>query len=248
MTGKNEINGIKIPPRSLQPGQRTEIAVANIRTCERTVTCERADILLEAPNWSLDGESLIVNGDFDLWRLHLADDRLERIETEGVPILNNDHVLDPDGEHVYVSAFDWNIYRVPLTGGSGEQISGDSGVHGLKHFLHGVDPQGERLAFIGIHPAGDNAWGQADVFTMSTRGDDYVQLTHGPGPSDGSEYSPDGEWIYFNTENFDGHAQIGRMRPDGSGVEQLTFDENVHWFPHLSPDGQWACYIVLPRN
>jgi Tol biopolymer transport system component len=50
----------------------------------------------------------------------------------------------------------------------------------------------------------------------------------------------------FNTELFDGHAQIARIRPDGSGLEQWTFDEFVNWFPHISPDGRWATYISFP--
>ena len=32
--------------------------------------------------------------------------------------------------------------------------------------------------------------------------------------------------------------QIWRMKPDGSGQEQLTNDEFNNWFPHLSPDGK----------
>jgi Tol biopolymer transport system component len=33
------------------------------------------------------------------------------------------------------------------------------------------------------------------------------------------------------------------MAPDGGGREQLTFDERVNWFPHLSPDGASFVYI-----
>lgn len=123
----------------------------------------------------------------------------------------------------------------------------DSPLPGLKPFLDGVDPRGERLAFIGIHPVrADDFWGPADVFTVSVDGSDYRQLTEGPGPSDGCEYSPDGEWLYFNTENFDGHAQIARMRLDGSDQEQLTFDECVNWFAHFSPDQRWCSYLAFP--
>jgi TolB protein len=31
--------------------------------------------------------------------------------------------------------------------------------------------------------------------------------------------------------------QIWRMRPDGTGQEQLTSDAYNNWFPHISPDG-----------
>jgi Tol biopolymer transport system component len=43
-----------------------------------------------------------------------------------------------------------------------------------------------------------------------------------------------------------GHAQIFRMRPDGSGAEQLSHDERVNWFPHLSPDGGSVVFISFP--
>jgi TolB protein len=38
--------------------------------------------------------------------------------------------------------------------------------------------------------------------------------------------------------------QIWRMKPDGSGPEQLTRDEYSNWFPHPSPDGRWVVYIA----
>jgi hypothetical protein len=34
------------------------------------------------------------------------------------------------------------------------------------------------------------------------------------------------------------------MRPDGSDIEQLTRDDRVNWFPHISPDG--ARHFSLP--
>ena len=34
------------------------------------------------------------------------------------------------------------------------------------------------------------------------------------------------------------------MRPDGSGQEQLTFDDFNNWFPHVSPDGRSIVFIT----
>lgn len=46
-----------------------------------------------------------------------------------------------------------------------------------------------------------------------------------------------------------GHAQIFRMHAaNGSQVEQLSFDERVNWFPHLSPDAQWLVYLSYPKG
>jgi|UPI00068D8BFC Tol biopolymer transport system component len=35
-----------------------------------------------------------------------------------------------------------------------------------------------------------------------------------------------------------GHAQLFRMLRDGSSIQQLTFDDRVNWFRHISPDGK----------
>ena len=59
---------------------------------------------------------------------------------------------------------------------------------------------------------------------------------------DGPEGSPDGKWIYFNG-SMTGTMQLWRMKPDGTALEQLTFDQYNNWFPHISPDGKWIVYI-----
>jgi len=38
------------------------------------------------------------------------------------------------------------------------------------------------------------------------------------------------------------------MRPDGTGIEQLTQGERVNWFPHISPDGKQVVYISYPTG
>lgn len=234
------------PLRTLAPGQTCEVWTVRVEDGRRERVFVSSSILLEAPNWTIDGSALILNGDGLLWRLDMTSGQIGIIPIDGVPPLNNDHVLSPNGTEVYISANDWHIYRAPLGGGNATRLTGSSGIDSLMHFAHGVDVRNQRLAFTGLQPDGQDWWAKADVFTMSVEGNDYQRLTNGPGPADGSEFSPDGEWIYFNTEAFDGHAQIARMRCDGSHLTQLTFDEYVNWFPHLSPDGAYALYIAYP--
>jgi len=46
-----------------------------------------------------------------------------------------------------------------------------------------------------------------------------------------------------------GHAQVFRMHAnDGTGLEQLTFDSQVNWFPHLSPDGKQIAFLSFPQG
>lgn len=235
----------------LLPGQACQIWTAGPNGKHPIKQFETSDRLLASPNWLSSGDTLVLNGDGVLWRLSLSDTRqLEQIVITGIPQLNNDHVLDTNGEHIYLSAYDRTdprrpaqIYRASVRGGAAELITRDPPINGLRHYLHGVHPCGDQLAFIGLPLVREDGRDRADVFTMSVSGTGYRQLTFGPWHSDGSEYSPDGEWIYFNTELFDGHAQIARMRQDGSEIGQLTFDENVNWFPHISPNGLWATYL-----
>lgn len=39
-----------------------------------------------------------------------------------------------------------------------------------------------------------------------------------------------------------------RMRPDGSDIEQLTFDDVVNWFPHWSPASDRFAYVAYPLD
>ncbi|GAA0549613.1 hypothetical protein GCM10010172_34580 [Paractinoplanes ferrugineus] len=232
--------------RQLQPGQICRIWTAGPGE-PPVARFATSRLRLESPNWLSGGDDLVLNGGGRLWRLSPATGRLDEVPFTGLPPVNNDHLPDPDGKHIYLSAYDRKIYRAPVEGGAAELITDDPAAEVL-HFLHGVHPSGDRLAFIGLPPGQRPGEGHGDVFTVSARGRDYRRLTCGPGHSDGCEYSPDGEWLYFNTEMFDGHAQIARIRPDGSGLEQLTFDDEVNWFPHLSPDGRWATYIAFPAG
>ncbi|MGI3784918.1 MAG: hypothetical protein ACRYG2_29515, partial [Janthinobacterium lividum] len=92
------------PPRQLRPRQRTEVWVAEVGSATPRLVHESATRLLEAPNGSPDGRSLLLNGVGLLWRLDLACGDLEQVALDGVPPLNNDHVVDGDRGLVYVSA------------------------------------------------------------------------------------------------------------------------------------------------
>ncbi|HPY66887.1 MAG TPA: transporter, partial [Bacteroidales bacterium] len=87
-------------------------------------------------------------------------------------------------------------------------------------------------------------WG---VYRISEKGGQEVALANTPGLNDGPEYTPDGKYIYFNSDR-SGRSQIWRMSPNGKNPEQLTFDDLNNWFPHISPDGKWVVFISFPPS
>jgi TolB protein len=228
-------------PRTLRPGQRSELYVVDVGTGDRRLIHTSTTLLFEAPNWTSDGR-LIVNGDGRLFTA--AADGLTEIDLGGVPPINNDHVLSPDGTTIYVSADDGQLYAVPLEGGAPRRVSNDRGP-GFHHYLHGVSPDGRTLAYIGLERVGDRR--VTNVWTIPAAGGADVQVTNDEHADDGSEYSPDGKWIYFNSERA-GHAQLFRIAVSNGEVEQLTFDERVNWFPHPAPDGSAIAYVSFPSG
>ncbi|GGH95722.1 TolB family protein [Arthrobacter liuii] len=231
--------------RTLQAGQQCEVWIASL-TGERELVYSTSSRLLEAANWTLDGRALILNGDGRLWRFDLAGGSLSEVPLAGAPDLNNDHVLDPDGTAIFLSGDDGHIYRAPLAGGQATRITGDDGSF---HFLHGVSPDGRRLAYVDI--AGGDFSQPGRLKTVPAAGGQPEVVAVGEGHCDGPEYSPDGIWLYLNTESFTtdpGHAQLARVRPDGSQFERLVSSTTVDWFPHLSPDGRLASYVRFPSG
>lgn len=231
-------------PRTLRPGQRCEIRVASAATGLSEVVFSTGEVLLEAPNWTRDGTALILNGAGGLWRFDLAGQALAPVPLTAIPGLNNDHVLSPDGASIYLSADDGHIYRADLQGGEASRVTAQDGT---SHFLHGISPDGASLAFVGIEAGDFRRPGR--LMTMPAAGGPASAVGTNGRHSDGPEYSPDGEWLYFNTEAFTslpGHAQIARVRVDGSGMERLVRSGTVDWFPHLSPDGASATYLQYP--
>jgi TolB protein len=229
--------------RTLPPGQQAQIWVGGPAIREPQLLFQTNEMLIEAPNWSLDGASLFLNGHGSLWRLDPSapGQGLTVVDFDGLPELNNDHVLDPGGDHIYLSAMDGHIYRGHLAGGAVERVTPEDGAW---HFLHGVSPDRTRLAYVHL----DDLAHPGRLAVMEPHGQPVLVHT-GAGHLDGPEWSPDGAWIYVNTEAFTdepGHAQIARIADADGSMERLVTSDTVDWFPHLSPDAQHAAYISFP--
>lgn len=236
--------------RRLLPTQTCELVIADRRGGSPVVVYETSE-LIEAPNWTPNGKWLIYNADGRLFKISPdGADGPHRINTAPVENLNNDHVISPDGKSLFISANDGHLFHCPISGGAPVKVSNDKDpALRFRYYLHGISPDGQTLAYVGYErPADVNV---TRICTIPAKGGADAVLTDGSCPVDGPEYSVDGAWIYFNSEAAaaqPGHAQIFRMRPDGTGQEQLTRDARVNWFPHAAPDGTIFAYISFPTG
>jgi len=103
----------------------------------------------------------------------------------------------------------------------------------------------DRLLFSSI--GGNGRW---HLFEMHTDGTGLRQVTREDQPDVDyydACYLPDGDLLFCSTANFTGvpcvfgssHvAMLYRMKPDGTGIRQLCFEQDHDWCPTIRPDGR----------
>ncbi len=113
-------------------------------------------------------------------------------------------------------------------------------------------PDGQKIVFRALPGTG-----YIDVYTIYAKdGKNRTNLTQSNGfDSYDPVWSSDGRWIAF-TSNRSGvpdperwhDAEIYAMRPDGSDVERLTFNEIGDFPKDWSPDGKWLVYTSFVKQ
>lgn len=199
--------------------------------------------LIEAPNWTPDGEWLVVNRGGKIYKI-APDGSTDLIEinTGSITQCNNDHVISADGKWLSISSNDPNargyssyVYILPFEGGEPRKITPEG-----PSYLHGISPNGKEIAYCAFR--GPN--NEQDIYVMPVKGGKEVRLTDAPGLDDGPEYSPNGKQIWFNSVRT-GRMQVWRMDKNGKNQMQMTFDEDMNsWFPHISPNSEKVVYIA----
>lgn len=209
----------------------------------------------EAPNWMPDHKTLIVNvsgpgpNRGQLKTFDLVTKKLGDLSTGNIGRNNNDHVLTFDGKQLGVSIHTEAdggrsvVYKLPSSGGTPVRVTPKS-----PSYFHGWSPDSQWLVYTGGRKEKpDDTRDKYDIYKISTNGGEEIRLTSEGSLSDGPEFTPDGQWIYYNSTR-SGLMQLWRMRPDGSQQEQVTNDEFNNWFPHISPDGKWIVFISYGQD
>jgi TolB protein len=223
-------------------GLSSRLEILDVGTKNRTIVYESPQ-LLEAPNWTRDGAALIYNSGGLLFRFDMASGRTTVIDTGFARAVNNDHVLSFNGttlgfSHDLASAGGASIiYALPMAGGRPRRITPKG-----PSYLHGWSPDGKNLVYTGLRN------GNCDVYRTSSRGGGKeARLTKSKALEDGPEYTPDGLFIYFNS-NRTGTMEIWRMLSNGKAERQVTRDGLQDWFPHVSRDGRWVAFLSYERD
>jgi TolB protein len=198
----------------------------------------------EAPNWMPDGKKLLFNMDGSLYKIPVKGGEIEKLNTDFANNCNNDHGISFNGKLLAIShspkGSGSKVYVLPLKGGVPKLVTENS-----PSYWHGWAPNNKEVVYVAMR----NGKTVYNLYKNSIDGGKEVALTDmQPGQHvDGCEYSPDGKYIYYNG-HYTGTMQIWRIKPDGTGREQLTSDNYNNWFPHISPDGKWILMISFPPD
>jgi TolB protein len=213
---------------------------------KRKVIFEKAG-RFEAPNWMPDGKKLLFNMDGSLFKIPVDGGEPEKLNTDFANNINNDHGISFDGKLIAIShsrqgmpGWGSTVYVLPIEGGVPKLVTENT-----PSYWHGWAPNNKEVVYVAMR----NGKTVFNIYRNSIEGGKEVALTDIKAGQhvDGCEYSPDGKYIYYNG-HYTGTMQIWRIRPDGSGNEQLTFDNYNNWFPHISPDGKWIVMISFPSD
>lgn len=203
-------------------------------------TLLQTDRHIEAPNWTPENDALIVNGEGHLFEVSLEAPALEMINTGAHVELNNDHGISPDGQTLVISdktgVGQSTIYTLPRKGGAVRRVT-----QAVPSWWHGWSPDGARHAYTAVRG------GEFAIATCALDGSDERILVTSPHHYDGPDYSPDGAWIWFNSDR-GGSMQLWRMQPDGSALSQMTKGRDVAWFPHPAPNGRDVLYLAYAEG
>jgi len=134
----------------------------------------------------------------------------------------------PDGSAI-TTGKNGDIYAVNLKTRKETRLTDD--LH--RDFAPAWSPDGNSIAF------NSDRSGTVEIWIMNADGTRQTQVTRsGSFKSYNPAWSPDGSWIAFYLEKGDHKDQVHVIRPDGSGMVNLTNDEFNNIFPGWTPDGR----------
>ena len=196
----------------------------------------------QSANWSMDGKSLVYTLDGQIWQVSIGGGTPQKIDIGGAISCSESHAYSHDGSWLGLTCSalgkpERHVYIAPSRGGAMRLVTENP-----NSYLHSWSPDDKTILF--TRPGLGTT---TNIYSISAEGGPETVLTTDTNCNDDPDYSPDGKYIYFNSDR-SGSMQIWRMRPDGSQAEQITFDEFQNWSPHPSPDGKWIVFLSYDKS
>ena len=213
-----------------------------------------------APQWSLDGKRaavVAIDSIKGVYAPYILD--LERGKEKSLyDLLPRDLTFihlnwSPDGRWLAMAGkarigHDSDIYKLGVDTGKLVRLT-----HKMSaaNWSPNWSPDGKKIAFDakteGLY---------RDIYTIDAAdGKNRVKLTNLPLSSWPAVWSPDGKWIAFHSylpeapvSGTPDYAEMYVMRPDGSNVQRLTFNDTGDFAKCWSPDSKWIVYSHYSRQ
>ncbi|HXJ45580.1 MAG TPA: winged helix-turn-helix domain-containing protein [Candidatus Dormibacteraeota bacterium] len=234
--------------RSPDSGIPEELMMAQCLTGDVTRISSQHARILGAPQWSIDGKSVIFASDFGshpgLWRAG--------VDSTAVAVQINDSGWRPSVARAgYRLAYQrithsLNIWDLELADPqrASERKEQRILVPSTSETDQGpgpqISPDGKKLAFM------SDRSGTMEIWVSERDGSNPVQLT-AVGGAGTPRWSPDSQWIAFDASDRNG-TKIYKIKLGSGSPEILTRDEFENRCPSWSRDGKWVYFASTRTN
>jgi TolB protein len=186
-----------------------------------------------SPSFSPDGKKILfanraAEGPTSLWTVDNTGENQNLLYAGPNTIVAAD--WSPDGTKIaFAMAVNqpnaYEVFIMDADGTNAQQLT--NGLAGIGGSLD-WSPDGKYL-LIYAGPQGDK-----NIFRIDVQAKTAAQLTIG-GNNAAASYSPDGQWIAFNSLRNNDQADIFIMRADGTSMRQVTDNPEPDWQPQWEP-------------
>jgi Tol biopolymer transport system component len=152
----------------------------------------------------------------------------------------------PDGRHLYFVSErggSMNLWRVPIDEVSGRPLGEPEPITTPAPFLAHptISADGQRIAYTAKAETSNIQRLALDPATLTVKGEPNW-VTSGSRLWANPDPTPDGEWVViYSRDQPEGDVYV--IRPDGTGLRQLTSGPAIDRVPRWSPDKTWVAFF-----
>ncbi|MEE8404377.1 MAG: hypothetical protein V3S17_03195 [candidate division Zixibacteria bacterium] len=132
----------------------------------------------------------------------------------------------------------WQIYTAKRDGSDTRQITDGE----FNNYFADWSPDNSQIVFV------SDRTGNEEIFVMNVDGTDLLNLSNSPSRDIHPYWSPDGTNIVFNSSRSDPKdwsLDVFQIKPDGSGIVQLTRGKDVETCASTAPGGEKLVFLKM---